>query len=200
MRILISDNYELIRDGLTVLVNKLANDIEVVTAATDHEAIACARANPAFELAIIGLSLPGSDSLPLVSVMCGLLPETALVFVSASEDQQCVLKTIASGASGFVYKSQKTALLKKALLMAMKGKVFIPPLDPDSEPATLRTITPRQSEVLALLARGKSNKEIAKLLDVSAHTIKNHLSKLYKRLNVLNRTQAVMKASEILAN
>jgi len=182
---------------MAVLVNRLAEKIEIIEATTNFEAIACATDNPAFELAIIGLSLPASDSLPLVARMCGLLPGTAVIFVSASEDHECALKALESGASGFVYKSQTTALLEQALLTALDGKVLIPPGSRGPEPAALRA-TPRQCEILALLATGKSNKEIANLLDVSAHTIKNHLAKLYRRLGVSNRTQAVMKAGEVI--
>lgn len=199
MRVLISDDYELIRDGVAVLVNRLADDIEIIEATTTFEAIACATDNPAFELAIIGLSLPGSDSLPLVVRMCGLLPETTVIFVSASEDRECALKALESGASGFVYKSQTTALLEEALMKALPGKVLILPGNRDPEPAVLRA-TPRQCEILALLAKGKSNKEIARILAVSAHTIKNHLAKLYLRLGVSNRTQAVMKAGEVISS
>lgn len=181
---------------MATLVNRLADDIDIIQATTYDEAIVLATEHPTLELAIVGLSLPESDSLPLVVTLCGLLPQTPVIFVSSSENPETALKAIECGASGFVYKSQKVALLREAVLLAMNGKLLTQPLAQGSVPEALLA-TPRQRDILNLLAKGKSNKEIARILGVSTHTIKNHLSKIYKRWGLNNRTQAVMKASEV---
>ena len=80
--------------------------------------------------------------------------------------------------------------------MVLAGGVFIPPLV-EGEDTELAGITPRQRQILELLAQGKSNKEMANTLHISANTIKNHLAKLYDQFSVSNRTQAVMKAQEL---
>ncbi|PPI81524.1 DNA-binding response regulator [Marinobacter flavimaris] len=196
VRILVSDDHELIRDGISILLKKLLDNPTVLEAETGDEAISIAEDHRDLDLAVIDLSLPGVNGLPMVSKLCQLLPETPILILSASADRNLVLKTIESGASGFVYKSLGTTVLEDALQMVLAGGVFIPPLVED-EDTELTGITPRQRQILELLAQGKSNKEMANTLHISANTIKNHLAKLYDQFSVSNRTQAVMKAQEL---
>lgn len=198
LQILVSDDHELIRDGLSILMHKLSSDADVLEATTGDEAIAIAENHPGLELAIIDLSLPGLNGLPMVARLCELLPDTPIVILSATVDRQHVLKAIECGASGFVYKSLGKSVLEEAILLVLAGGVFMPPIDHGKEDDT-PTVTSRQREILELLAKGKSNKEIANYLHISVNTIKNHLSKLYDQFSVSNRTQAVMKARELLA-
>lgn len=198
MQILVSDDHELIRDGIAILMHKLSREAEVLEATTGDEAIAIAESHPGLELAIIDLSMPGPNGLPLVKRLCELLPDTPVVILSATADRQHVLKSIDCGASGFVYKSLGKTVLEEAILMVLAGGVFIPPMDSRSAEEA-PPVTSRQREILELLAKGQSNKEIANKLHISVNTIKNHLSKLYDQFSVSNRTQAVMKARELLA-
>eukprot|EP00163_Fabomonas_tropica_P030790 TRINITY_DN7110_c0_g3_i1.p1 TRINITY_DN7110_c0_g3~~TRINITY_DN7110_c0_g3_i1.p1 ORF type:complete len:218 (+),score=34.48 TRINITY_DN7110_c0_g3_i1:103-756(+) len=213
-------------------MHKLSQEAEVLEATTGDEAIAIAQSHPGLELAIIDLSMPGPNGLPLVKKLCELLPDTPVVILSATADRQHVLKSIDCGASGFVYKSLGKTVLEEAILMVLAGGVFIPPMDScsaeEAPSVTSRqreilellakgqsnkeispmdscsaeeapSVTSRQREILELLAKGQSNKEIANKLHISVNTIKNHLSKLYDQFSVSNRTQAVMKARELLA-
>eukprot|EP00003_Mantamonas_plastica_P026819 TRINITY_DN5607_c0_g6_i1.p3 TRINITY_DN5607_c0_g6~~TRINITY_DN5607_c0_g6_i1.p3 ORF type:complete len:184 (+),score=37.13 TRINITY_DN5607_c0_g6_i1:1293-1844(+) len=179
-------------------MHKLSQEAEVLEATTGDEAIAIAQSHPGLELAIIDLSMPGPNGLPLVKKLCELLPDTPVVILSATADRQHVLKSIDCGASGFVYKSLGKTVLEEAILMVLAGGVFIPPMDSCSAEEA-PSVTSRQREILELLAKGQSNKEIANKLHISVNTIKNHLSKLYDQFSVSNRTQAVMKARELLA-
>lgn len=199
MEILVSDDHELIRDGIAILLNKLCSGATILEATTGDEAIAIATSHPGLDLAVIDLSLPGISGLPMVTRLCQLQPETPILVLSASADRALVLKTIECGASGFVYKSLGTTVLEEALRMVLAGGVFMPPLT-GSEEGNLPNVTPRQRQILELLAQGKSNKEIANKLHISSNTIKNHLAKLYEQFSVSNRTQAVMKAQELTSN
>lgn len=197
LQVLVSDDHELIRNGISVLINKLSDDADVLEATTGDEAVTIARSHPGLELAIVDLSLPGLSGLPMVATLCELLPDTPVVILSATVDRQHVLKAIECGASGFVYKSLGNAILEEAILMVLAGGVFMPPLNPDAH-GDIPPVTSRQRQILELLAKGKSNKEIANSLHISVNTIKNHLAKLYDQFSVSNRTQAVMKARELL--
>lgn len=196
MQILVSDDHELIRDGISILLNKLLDHPTILLAETGDEAIHIATTHRDLDLAVIDLSLPGLNGLPMVSRMCHLLPETPVLILSASAERSVVLKTIECGASGFVYKSLGTTVLEEAVQMVLAGGVFMPPLA-ESEDPECPGITPRQRQILELLAQGKSNKEMANTLHISANTVKNHLAKLYEQFSVSNRTQAVMKAQEL---
>lgn len=198
MKILVSDDHELIRDGVAALMGRLDPGADIFQATTGDEAIAMASEHQDLDLAVIDLSLPGTSGLPMVSQLCELLADTPVLVLSASADRHLILKTIECGASGFVYKALGTAVLADALRMVLAGGVFMPPFRESEEPA-LSAVTPRQRQILELLAQGKSNKEIANTLHISANTIKNHLAKLYEHFRVSNRTQAVMKAQELVS-
>ncbi|MBE0485477.1 response regulator transcription factor [Marinobacter sp.] len=199
MKILVSDDHELIRDGVTALLERLEPGADIFQATTGDEAIATAAEHQDLDLAVIDLSLPGTSGLPMVSRLCELLADTPVLVLSASADRHLVLKTIECGASGFIYKALGNAALEEALRMVLAGGVFMPPVR-ESEDDALSTVTPRQRQILELLAQGKSNKEIANTLHISANTIKNHLAKLYEHFRVSNRTQAVMKAQEMISD
>jgi len=196
MRILVADDHELIREGISILMHNLSDNAEINEATTGDEAIAIASDSSEFDLAVIDLSLPGLSGLPMVAKLCELLPDTPVVILSACEDRYQVLKAIECGASGFVYKSLGKTVLEEALLMVLAGGVFMPPLTDSTD---IPHITARQRQVLELLVEGKSNKEIANRLHISTNTIKNHLAKLYDQLSVSNRTQAVMKARKLVS-
>jgi DNA-binding NarL/FixJ family response regulator len=199
LKILVSDDHELIRDGVTTLLGKLEPGANIFQATTGDEAIAIASEHQDLDLAVVDLSLPGTSGLTMVSRICELLADTPVLVLSASADSHLILKSIESGASGFVYKALGTAVLEEALRMVLAGGVFMPPLR-ESEGQSLSAVTARQRQILELLAKGKSNKEIANTLHVSANTIKNHLAKLYEHFSVSNRTQAVMKAQELMSD
>jgi DNA-binding NarL/FixJ family response regulator len=199
VKILVSDDHELIRDGVSTLLRKLEIDADVVEAKTGDEAIAIAAKNPNLGLAVVDLSLPGTNGLPMVARLCELLPETPVLVLSASADRHLILRTIECGAAGFVYKALGTTVLAEALRMVMAGGIFMPPIR-ETEQHGLSAVTPRQRQILELLAQGKSNKEIANTLHISANTIKNHLAKLYEHFSVSNRTQAVMRAQELMSD
>ncbi|WP_168215621.1 response regulator transcription factor [Marinobacter confluentis] len=198
MKILVSDDHELIRDGVAALLGRLEPGADILLATTGDEAIAIASEHQDLDLAVIDLSLPGTSGLPMVSKLCELLADAPVLVLSASADRHLILKTIECGASGFVYKALGTRVLEHALQMVLAGGVFMPPLR-ENEDQALSAVTPRQRQILELLAQGKSNKEIANTLHISANTIKNHLAKLYEHFRVSNRTQAVMKAQELVS-
>lgn len=206
MKILIADDHPLIRDSLSQAVRELDGDAETFQASTAAEVQALLEANPDTELLLLDLIMPGSDGFNLLESVCRDFPEVKVVVLSASEDPGHMRKSLDAGASGFVPKSSRRSITLSALRLVIDGGVYVPPellspqataptptLPTDIQPS-FAGITPRQQTVLRLLTDGKSNKEIARSLNLSEHTVKIHVASILRSLGVSNRTQAAMIA------
>ena len=136
-----------------------------------------------------------------------------VIVLSASDDRLHVLQAVNLGAAGFIPKTSSSRVMLSALKLVLSGGVYLPPAlldqgDHGNEPPAAKTgaegaaafLTPRQREVLALLGQGKSNKEIARVLNLAEGTVKLHVTAILKALNVNNRTRAVVAASQLGLN
>ena len=161
---------------------------------------------------ILDLKMPGMDGLTGLRQMRAEFPNTPIVILSGSDDPEDVAESIRLGANGFIPKTMVGAALVTALKLVLNGERFVPPenrfgeLGPSGRPHhesasrgydAIGQLTPRQRAVLAELVEGYSNKEIAKRLAIEEITVKVHLQRIYKRLAVANRTQAVRRAMEL---
>lgn len=164
-------------------------------------------------LALFDLSMPGMASAASLAAVRECYPDLPIAVVSASEDRKDVLEALAAGVNGFVPKRLIEDDLVAALKAIVDGAIFVPaslasgmpPRAPASdmaertgEPPDLARLTPRQRDVLALLLRGHSNKEIARDLDLGHGTVKIHLAALFRHLGVRNRAAAVAAAAALL--
>ena len=226
MKVLLIDDHPLILAALEVVVRRLAQDVNVTCApdaALAREALA---ASPDFDLALLDLQLGDDDGFALLAELRAAYPAVPIVIVSASDRRAQVLRAIDLGAMGFVCKCSGNDTLLKALEMVVSGGIYLPPTimrstaSPD-EDASYRLhgggsrgltaprgedtdaviarlgLTRRQSEVLSLLLRGQSNKLIARALNLSVETIKDHVAAVLRTLKVSSRTQAVLVVSEM---
>ena len=225
MKVLLIDDHPLILSALEVVVRRLAQDVSVQcapNAAVAREALA---ASPDFDLALLDLQLGDDDGFALLAELRSSYPAVPIVIVSASDRRAQVLRAIDLGAMGFVCKCAANDTLLKALEMVMSGGIYLPPTimrssasaDEDASyrlhGGTSRNTSPqggntdaviarlgltrRQSEVLTLLLRGQSNKLIARALNLSVETIKDHVAAVLRALKVSSRTQAVLVVSEM---
>jgi DNA-binding NarL/FixJ family response regulator len=145
--------------------------------------------------------LNGVDAIPDLHARC---PQTPIVVLSANEDAATVRAAIRAGAAGYVPKTANSHTLLTALRIVLAGDIYIPPryLENSAHSADKRSagadcgLTDRQLEVLRLLASGLSNKSVARRLEITEGTVKQHVSAILKVLGVRNRTEAVIAAHD----
>jgi DNA-binding NarL/FixJ family response regulator len=228
MKVLLIDDHPLILDALRSVIQGMGSDITVASAGSAAEARAALKASSDFDLILLDLTLGDADGFDVLKEFRAAYPEVPVVVVSASDRHSDVIRAVDAGAMGFVPKRASTAILHEALKMVMGGGIFVPTVElgltridePESDtvPSVLRIVrqeaeqepptrqraleslglTPRQSEVMALLLQGKPNKLIARELNLSVETVKDHVAAVLRALNVSSRTQAVLAVSEIM--
>jgi DNA-binding NarL/FixJ family response regulator len=228
MKVLLIDDHPLILDALRSVIQGMGSDILVASAGSAAEARAALQASSDFDLILLDLTLGDADGFDVLREFRAAYPGVPVVVVSASDRHSDVIRAVDAGAMGFVPKRASTAILHEALKMVMGGGIFVPTVElgltrldepePDTVPSVLRIVreeaaqepptrqraleslglTPRQSEVMALLLQGKPNKLIARELNLSVETVKDHVAAVLRALNVSSRTQAVLAVSEIM--
>ena len=208
MKTIIADDHPLIRESLTQVLQGLAAGHPVLQATTAQETRDLLDRQPDTELLLLDLVMPGANGLELLEHVCRRYPDLKVIVLSASEDPLHMRRSLDIGACGFIPKSAPSAILLSAIQLVIDGGIYVPPElitteQKDPAPRTVRRsnawqtgITPRQREVLGLLTEGKSNKEIARGLDLSEHTVKIHVASILRALGVTNRTQAAIAARE----
>jgi len=211
MKILIADDHELFRDGLRHVLDQFEGPPEIVEASDFPQAFAAVEREGDIDIVLLDLSMPGMSWADGLSKLRDRLPATSSVIVlSASDDRRHVLQAVNLGAAGFIPKTSSSRVMLSALKLVLSGGVYLPPAlleqgppggDHDGMPmageSAIASLTPRQREVLALLGQGKSNKEIARVLELAEGTVKLHVTAILKALNVNNRTRAVVAASHL---
>lgn len=206
MRVLIVDDHAFVCEGLKATLEGRYPSIEVNT--TDHGDLALTMlAKQPYDLAIIDLFMPGAaGGFNFVEMLCESYPRLPLIVLSASENVMHIRKCLDFGVSGFVTKSAPKEELFNAIEKALNGGRYVPNIvrDPVPDPtgvfddlnigvnieAISEMLTSRQMEILELVARGLSNKQIGRKLDLSENTVKVHVSAILRSLGLKNRTQA----------
>lgn len=177
-------------------VHQAASRAAAETALRDHPSIA---------LILLDLGLPDCDGLEFLRQLRSDRPEVGVVVLSGSGLPAQMREAMALGALGFIPKTQPRAILVGALQLVLAGGLYIPPdalLAPATSPLPLHRQTPdeagltaRQTDILALLVAGASNKEICRRLDIAEPTVKNHVTAILRILGADNRTEAAVMAS-----
>jgi DNA-binding NarL/FixJ family response regulator len=205
LRILVIEDHALVREGLLLALKALEEadtTAEIIGARDADEATYLLEANDDFDLALLDLMLPGTGGLAFLGVMRKRFPHVPVVILSALDDADTVLKAIRGGAAGFVSKASPTDVLLGALREVLNGEIWLPPeyRELTGKRKRAKTVAERygltksQARVLELLAEGKTNRDIAEMLDVTEGTVKIHVSAIFKSLGVNNRSQALLVA------
>jgi DNA-binding NarL/FixJ family response regulator len=199
IRVLVADNHGIMRDGLRSLFRAIPDVELVATAADGHEAIAGAvLTNP--DVVVMELNMPNMDGLEATRRIVAELPGTAVLIFTSSSEQSSILAAIEAGACGFLLKAASADELAGAIRSAARGES---PLDPSvanavmeafSSPNPMTMLTPREREILHLLAEGLTNKLIAHRLRITEPTVKAHLTRAFRHVGVTDRTQAALWA------
>jgi DNA-binding NarL/FixJ family response regulator len=206
-RFLIIDDHPLFREALLSAVQMTYPDAEALEARSVDEALAHLSANPAFDLAMLDLNMPGIHGFEGLRELRTQYPRLPVVIVSGHEEPSIISEALSYGVAGFIPKSCKKAELAAAVHDIMNGSVFVPagydrPQGDTDDGKTallarLATLTPQQLRVLQMLKQGLLNKQIAFELKVGETTIKAHVSEILRKLNVFSRTQAVIEAGRL---
>lgn len=205
MRILIVDDHALFREGLGLLLNQLEPGVELALVADALEAVTQTKSVD-FDLVLLDWHLNGLTGADALTAIHESSQKARIIVLSAEREVSLIRKCIDLGASGFIHKDSSPDLLISAMRLILSGGVFLPNdaffntnngnnSNQNSGKRRLKDVypelTPRQMNVLAAMIRGLANKRIARELEISEDTVKQHLSSIYRILNVENRTQAV---------
>lgn len=193
IRVLLAEDHHLVRAGLRALLDPLP-DIEVVGEAGDgREALAMLK-NRNADVAILDISMPGMNGLEAAVRMGDEAPGTKVVILTMHSNEEYVLRALRAGVAGFLLKDAGTAELEGAIRSVMRGETYLSPgvskkvvegyLGRSAGAHPLDSLTPRQREVLQLIAEGYSTKQIAGLLGVGVKTIETHRTQLMDRLGI----------------
>lgn len=210
MKILIADDHQLLADALTQLVKDNEADAEVLQAGTLDDAMDKMDNDGAVEIILVDYDLPGMDGVRGLTRLRARHPGVPCAIFSGSQDVRLATSALAGGAAGFIPKSMSAPAFFHAIKLMQTGERFIPAELYDSMAArgpagladeesvsefVIRTaLSPREVDVLRSLVKGISNRQIGVELGVEEVTIKLHLRRIYKKIGVVNRTQAVKLA------
>ncbi|HET9751020.1 MAG TPA: response regulator transcription factor [Casimicrobiaceae bacterium] len=203
LRIVIADDHPLMRAALVAALASLGPRVAFLEASRHEDALALITREPAPDLALMDLHMPGARGVEAIRDMRARAPHVPLAIVSAEDDPSAVRALLALGIAGFIPKTDKPAVIASAVRLILAGGVYVPPGLVNGAPASAAArdsagLTERQMDVVRLLARGLSNKAIARELGVSEGTIKVHLLAVFRALDVRNRTSAVLAAKRFL--
>jgi two-component system, NarL family, nitrate/nitrite response regulator NarL len=210
MRLLLIEDQAMIRQGLTLLLRQLYPDIVIREGSTAQEGLALLEAENDFDVILLDFYLSDASGGAMVQDFV-LRSGAPVVILSGSNDPQDIAAAMKAGAKGYIVKSSKPATLHHVLELTLSGESFFPwegaagdapiargPAEPaERGPGEQPELTERQRQILLLVAQGKSNKEIARALDILEGTVKAHLRFLMKHLNAKNRTQLAVMASKL---
>jgi DNA-binding NarL/FixJ family response regulator len=215
-RLLLVDDHALFREGVEgiLAVRRPGLRLHCLPGADAAEEILCAAH---FDLVLLDLALGNDDGLALLEAWQARWPGLRIALLSGSLDARHILRAIELGACGFIPKTCSGAVLTRVIDLLLAGGTYVPPellagpgtavggriavataLEALGEEASQSPLlTPRQNEVLKLLADGCSNKDIARRLEMADGTVRAHINALFRILDVSNRTQAVVRAQQL---
>ncbi|MBP2001786.1 two-component system response regulator DegU [Paenibacillus shirakamiensis] len=223
IKVLLADDHQLFREGLKRILN-MEEDIEVIGECSDGSQVLdwCQRVNP--EIVLMDINMPILNGVDATEKLRATLPEIKVIILSIHDDESYVFETLRKGATGYLLKDMEAESLINAIRSVAEGHAFIHPkvtgklinqlrrmeylneTGAIAEDGAIREagvkfvagddnpLTRREAEVLRLMAEGRSNKMIGEHLFISEKTVKNHVSSILQKMEVDDRTQAVINA------
>jgi two-component system, NarL family, nitrate/nitrite response regulator NarL len=200
MRVLIADDHDLLRDTL-VLFLQSQGDIETRTAADLPGACKLIETEDRFDLILLDLNMPGMNGLEGLKKTIAINGGQRVALLSGGATREIAERALEAGAAGFVPKTLSAKSMINAVKFMAMGEQYAPidfmtAVDETPSHPLADKLTPRELQVLKGLTEGKSNKEIARDLDITEPTIKLHMKTLYRKVGAANRTQAALIARE----
>ncbi len=206
--VLVADDHPLFRIALAQAVTQAFPQARVVEAATIDQLERLTESGEAFELLLLDLNMPGAHGFSGLIYLRQRYRQIPLIVVSAAEEAPVIHKAVEFGADGFIPKSASMEVMVEAIEQVCGGSRWLPPnVLPQHNPLlneqdhdlanSIASLTPQQFRVLGMLAEGQLNKQIAYELNVSEATVKAHMTAIFRKLGVRNRTQAVIRLQNL---
>ena len=201
--IMITDDHSMIREGLKSLL-ELDDDIKVIAEAVDGRD--CLDKLDVYkpDVLLLDINMPNMNGLEVLKELKARKSKVKVLVLTVHNETEYLMKAVDIGINGYVLKDSESAELKKAIHAIMDGETYIQPslipalnakrLERNEDEEKIDSLTRRELEVLKLLAIGMYNKEVAEKLEISERTVKNHVSNIFKKLEVTDRTQAAVFA------
>ena len=210
-KILVADDHPLFREAICSVIAEGFPGTELLETPDLDSALEIAREQDDLDLILLDLNMPGMNGLNGLITLRNEAPSIPVVIVSAEEDKQIVLQAITYGAVGFITKSSPRAQMTEAIEQTMNGNVYLPSdiiranrtssrrhhEEAHLSPELLYALTRKQLLVLERMTKGESNKQIAYNLEIAETTVKAQDSAILRKLNVHNRVQAILSASDV---
>jgi len=203
IRVLVADDHAIVREG-TRRVIESESDIEVVGEASDGEEAVSQATRLQPDVAIIDIAMPKLNGIEATRQIKALLPATAVLILTAYDNDQYIFSLLEAGAAGYLLKNVRGSELVDAIRSVHSGESVLHPViarkvlqrfipsTPAAKGGTPELLSQRELEVLKLAAKGMSNKDIADKLYLSARTVQAHLSSIFNKLQVGSRTEAIL--------
>ena len=209
MRIMIVDDHALVRRGMAHVVRECFSDADVVEAGGAGEAMQVMETDPV-DIALVDVRMPNTNGLDLLHDLRTTWPKVPVIVLTTFDHAHYVRRALAEGAAGYLLKEATPEDLEQAIKVALSGggNVLSPRViqnlfdamestgneggETHRRPAA--SLTQRETDILALLVEGRSNRDISRVLFLSEKTVKAHLAAIFRKLGVSNRTQAAMAA------
>jgi len=201
MRIVIADDHGIVRSGIRLLLERQP-DLEVVAEAADGVDARDTVIREQPDLAILDVKMPGLTGLQATREIKAQLPEVSILILSMHDDERYLFEALKAGASGYVLKSQADTDLLDAIRSVERGEPF---LSPSAQQALIRDVlergaeaeselTPREEEIVKMVAEANTSREIAEMLHLSEKTVENHRANAMKKLGMRDRVELVRYA------
>jgi DNA-binding NarL/FixJ family response regulator len=208
VRVLVVDDQQLIRDGIASLLSIRPGITVVGTAVNGRQAVEKAvQLQP--DVVLMDVRMPELDGVEAVALLRGRAPQCRVVMLTTFDDEEYVVRALRAGASGYLLKDLPAEELAHAIRLAHSGvtqldssvvgrlAAALPHAAPDPAAVAAAILSPREIDILRLVARGRTNREIAAQLYLSEGTVKNHISRILSRLALRDRTQAALRARDL---
>jgi len=195
IRVLVADDHHVVRSGIAASIG-LEDDLSVVAEADSGEqAIAQYRASKP-DVVLMDLRLPGMNGIEATAALMQEAPEARVIMFTTYEGDEDIYRAVQAGARGYLLKSAPREELLSAIRSVAAGERYLPPALAHrlAQRMACNDLSPRENEVLQLIARGRSNKEIASDIGIAEDTVKRHVTNLLAKLRVADRTQATTEA------
>lgn len=190
------DDHALVRQGLRLLL-ELEPDILVVGEAADGAIALRLAVELSPDVVVLDLNLPGQHGIQVTQDLKAVNPRIGVVILTVHDDSQVLAAAMKAGADGFCLKGDDPGQVLEAIRRAAAGQRYLPPGRPDPADAPGLSLTPREVEILTMISRGLSNRKIGETLFISEKTVRNHLTHIFGKIGVQDRTQAAMFAVQI---
>ncbi|MGE4409197.1 MAG: response regulator [Sphingobium sp.] len=194
--ILIADDHPLFRQALGLAVMGVRPDADIIEAGTIAAALEVARTRDKLALILLDLHMPGAEGFMGIALMHAQVPNVPIIVVSSADAANAAREARRVGAVGFLGKHEDLATMEQVIAAALAGEKMAAPADEplDAMASKLAELTPMQLQVLHGVLAGRLNKQIAHDLGIALPTVKAHMTAVLRKLDVANRTQAVLAA------